>query len=224
MVLSFILLAALPAVCGQLHDLAVEAGLLYFGTETDNISLDRKDYQDILRNTSLFGQIVAGNSQKFDQTEPTQDNFDFTNGDAITDIAGKTGQLLRCHNLVWHQQLPEFVTSGTFSADELTDIMKNHITKVMKHYKNQCYAWDVVNEALDDDGSFRSSPWFDTIGEDFIQIAFETAAQVASDADDDVKLYYNDFGIEFPGVKSDAAQKCQLYTRFVSCIDKAYLY
>lgn len=202
-----ILLALFPAVHGQLHDLAVEAGLLYFGTETDNISLDRDDYQAILRNTSLFGQIVAGNSQKFDQTEPTQDNFDFTNGDAITDIAGETGQLLRCHNLVWHQQLSAFVTEGTFSADELTDIMKNHITNVMQHYEGQCYAWDVVNEALDDDGSFRSSPWFDTIGEDFIRIAFETAAQVAADGNDDVKLYYNDFGIETPGVKSDAAQK-----------------
>lgn len=133
----FLAALAFPCIFGQLHDLAVESGLLYFGSETDNISLDRSDYQDILRNTTLFGQIVAGNSQKFDQTEPTQGEFDFTNGDAITDIAGETGQLLRCHNLVWHQQLPEFITTGTFSADELTDIMKNHITKVMKHYENQ---------------------------------------------------------------------------------------
>lgn len=133
----FLLGALSPIAHAQLHDLAVEAGLLYFGTETDNISLDRQDYQDILRNTSLFGQIVPANSQKFDQTEPTQGNFVFTNGDAITDIAGETGQLLRCHNLVWHQQLSQFVTTGQFSAAELTDIMKNHITKVMQHYENQ---------------------------------------------------------------------------------------
>lgn len=71
----------------------------------------------------------------------------------------------------------------------------------------RCYAWDVVNEVVDDDGTLRSSPWFDTIGEDYIRIAFETAAEVAAAANDPVKLYYNDFGIEFPGVKSDAAQK-----------------
>lgn len=71
----------------------------------------------------------------------------------------------------------------------------------------RCYAWDVVNEVLADDGTLRSSPWFDTIGEDYIRIAFETAAAVAKAANDPVKLYYNDFGIEFPGVKSDAAQK-----------------
>jgi endo-1,4-beta-xylanase len=79
--------------------------------------------------------------------------------------------------------------------------MKNHITTTVTHYKGQCYAWDVVNEALEDDGSFRKSVFFTTIGEAYIKIAFETAAAT----DPDVKLYYNDFSIENPGKKATGA-------------------
>jgi endo-1,4-beta-xylanase len=71
----------------------------------------------------------------------------------------------------------------------------------MTHYKGQCYAWDVVNEALESDGSFRESVFFKTIGESYIKIAFDIAAA----ADPDVKLYYNDFSIENPGPKATGA-------------------
>lgn len=80
--------------------------------------------------------------------------------------------------------------------------MKNHIANEVTHYKGQCYCWDVVNEALNDDGTYRSDVFYNTIGTEYIPIAFETAAQY----DPDVKLYYNDYNIEYSGAKATAAQ------------------
>lgn len=139
---------------------------------------------------------------KWDSIEPQPNKFSFTAGDKIASLAKANGQLLRCHNLVWHQQLPAWVTGGTWTKDTLTAALKNHITNEVTHYKGQCYAWDVVNEALEDNGTFRNDVFFRVLGQDYIKIAFETAAA----ADPDTKLYYNDFNIESPGKKSTAAQ------------------
>ncbi|KAL5322193.1 hypothetical protein ACEPPN_010163 [Leptodophora sp. 'Broadleaf-Isolate-01'] len=192
----------LPFSTAQLHDAAKSAGLQYYGTETESVSFADQAYQAVLKNTSEFGQITPGNSMKWDSIEPQPGKFSFTGGDAIAALAKVNNQLLRCHTLVWHQQLPLWVTNGTWTAESLTSALQNHITNEVNHYKGQCFAWDVVNEALNDNGTFRNSVFFRVIGQDYIKIAFEAAAA----ADPDVKLYYNDFGTEFPGAKSNAAQ------------------
>nr|BBC47920.1 xylanase [Penicillium sp.] len=181
---------------------AVALGKKYFGTATDNPELTDTAYVAQLNNTQDFGQITPGNSQKWDATEPSQNTFTFTNGDVIADLAEANGQKLRCHNLVWYEQLPSWVSSGTWTNATLLAAMKNHITNVVTHYKGQCYAWDVVNEGLNDDGTYRDNIFYQYIGEAYIPIAFATAAA----ADPSVKLYYNDYNIESAGAKSTAAQ------------------
>ncbi|KAJ5871213.1 uncharacterized protein N7529_003566 [Penicillium soppii] len=186
-----------------LHTSAVAKGKLYFGSATDNPELTDTAYLAQLSNTDDFGQITPGNAQKWDATEPTQNTFSFTKGDVVADLAAKNGQKLRCHNLVWHSQLPSWVSSGTWTNATLIAAMKNHITNVATHYKGKCYAWDVVNEALNEDGTYRDSIFYQTIGEAYIPIAFAAAAA----ADPDVKLYYNDYNIESAGSKSTGAQR-----------------
>ena len=158
-------------------------------------------YVAVLSNTSEWGQITPGNSQKWDATEPRDGTFTFANGDVVTDLAEKNSQILRCHNLVWYSQLPSRVSGGIWTNETLLAVMKTHITTEVTHYKGQCYAWDVVNEALNDNATFRTDVFYNTIGEAYIQIAFETAAA----ADPTAKLYYNDYNIETAGSKATAA-------------------
>ena len=175
-------------------------GLLYFGTATDNPANDAA-YTKALSNSSDFGQITPANQQKWDAIEPDEGQFTFTRADAIVSLATENGQMMRCHNLVWHQQLPAWVTGGTWTKATLTAALQAHVTGEVTHYKGKCYAWDVVNEALNDDGTFRSDVFMKIIGEDYIRIAFEAAAA----ADPQAKLYYNDFSIETPSPKTTAA-------------------
>lgn len=117
-------------------------------------------------------------------------------------MAKTNGQLLRCHNLLWYQEAPSWLTSTTWTNASLIAAIQTHITNEVTHYKGQCYAWDVVNEALNDDGTFRSWTVYNTIGPAYIPIAFAAAAA----ADPSAKLYYNDYNIESAGAKATAAQ------------------
>ncbi|KAG0160855.1 hypothetical protein PDIDSM_8386 [Penicillium digitatum] len=186
-----------------LNTAAVAKGKLYFGSATDNPELTDAAYLAQLSNTDDFGQITPGNAQKWMQTEPSQNTFSYTKGDVIANLAATNGQKLRCHNLVWHSQLPNWVSSGSWTNATLLAAMKNHITNVVTHYKGECYSWDVVNEALNEDGTYRNNVFYQHIGEAYLPIAFATAAA----ADPDVKLYYNDYNIESAGSKSNGAQR-----------------
>ncbi|KAL6228639.1 hypothetical protein BDW75DRAFT_251133 [Aspergillus navahoensis] len=186
-----------------LHEAALAAGLQYFGSATDNPELSDAPYLAQLSNTADFGQITPGNSQKWDSTEPSQGTFSFANGDVIADLADSNGQYLRCHTLLWHQQLPSWVTSGSWTNATLIAAMQNHITNVVTHYKGRCIHWDVVNEALNEDGTYRTNIFYTTIGEAYIPIAFAAAAA----ADPDVKLYYNDYNLEYGGNKAAGGRR-----------------
>ncbi|KAL4739337.1 glycoside hydrolase superfamily [Aspergillus similis] len=185
-----------------LHEAALAAGLEYFGTATDNGELTDIPYVTQLNNTADFGQITPGNAQKWDSTEPSQGTFSFTKGDVIADLADANGQYLRCHTLVWHNQLPSWVTSGSWTNATLTAVLQNHITNVVTHYKGRCIHWDVVNEALNEDGTYRTNIFYTTIGEAYIPIAFAAAAA----ADPNVKLFYNDYNLEYGGSKAAGAR------------------
>lgn len=173
-----------------LNTAAKAFGKLYFGSATDNNELTDLEYVAILSDSNEFGQITPGNSMKWDTIEPSRGTFNYANGDAIAELAEKNGQLLRCHTLVWYNQLPSWVTNGGFDNATLIEILQNHITEEVTHYKGKCYAWDVVNEAISDDSGapLRDNIFLSTIGEAYMPIAFAAAAA----ADPDAKLYYND--------------------------------
>jgi endo-1,4-beta-xylanase len=180
-----------------LQSLAAAKGR-YFGSATDNPELTDAAYVAILG--SEFGQITPGNSMKWDTIEPSRGTFSYTKGDAVVALAKSNSQIVRGHTLVWHSQLPSWVSNGGFSATELDSVMKNHITNEVTHYKGQLYAWDVVNEPFNEDGSFRTSVFYNTLGVNYIANAFRYARA----ADPTAKLYLNDYNIDGPGAKSDA--------------------
>ncbi|KAI0775067.1 glycoside hydrolase superfamily [Trametes elegans] len=199
---AFALLAALTigVVHAGLHTLAKAAGKLYFGSATDNPELSDSAYVAKLGDAAEFGQITPGNSMKWDATEPTRGQFTFTNGDVVANLAKQNGQLLRGHNCVWHNQLPNWVSNGQFTAEDLTDVIQTHCGTLVGHYKGQIYSWDVINEPFNDDGTWRQDVFYNTLGTDFIPIALKAARS----ADPDAKLYINDYNIEQSGAKSTA--------------------
>jgi len=93
------------------------------------------------------------------------------------------------------------VSSGTWTKDSLTKVIETHMNNVMGHYKGQCYAWDVVNEAVADDGNWRDNVFLKTFGTDYLPLSFN----LAKAADPDTKLYYNDYNLEYNGAKTDRA-------------------
>ena len=149
-----------------------------------------------------FAMITPANSMKMNLIQPTQGVFDYTDTDALAAWAKQNGLEFRGHPLVWHTQTPDWFTKPDtpWTADQMTDIMYKHIDGLMGHYVGQFPYWDVVNEAVDvnkDTGvwGFRSTPWHDTIGDNFIELAFNHAHA----ADPAAELLYNDYNIEQKG-------------------------
>ncbi|MEV8021437.1 endo-1,4-beta-xylanase [Streptomyces sp. NPDC086554] len=199
-------LAAAPAThaasphrhrAATLDDLARQHGR-YFGSAVDNPELADTAYSDLLG--SEFGQTTPGNGMKWDATEPRRGVFDFTAGDEIVNYAHAKGLKVRGHTLLWHSQLPNWLTSGTWTADELRAILKSHITQVVKHNRGKVFAWDVANEIMNEDGTYRQSIFYKTLGPGYVADALRWARA----ADPNVKLYLNDYNVEGLGAKSDA--------------------
>ncbi|TFK74187.1 endo-1,4-beta xylanase [Pluteus cervinus] len=190
----------LPGSREGLSQVAKAAGKLYFGSATDNPTLTDEPYISILSDNHQFTQITPANSMKWETVEPQRGVFNFTGGDQIVAFAKKNGQIVRGHTCVWHSQLAPWVAAGNFDNSTLQQIVKDHTTAVVSHWKGQIYAWDVVNEIFNDDGTWRPSPFSDIIGPSFVELAFRTAHK----ADPNAKLYLNDYNIDGLGPKSTA--------------------
>ena len=146
-----------------------------------------------------FNSLTAENAMKMAPLQPKEGEFYWKAADSIVNFAVKNGIKIRGHNLCWHQQTPDWMFKDgdkQVSKETLLKRLKTHINTVVGRYKGKIYAWDVVNEAIDDNPAnfLRNSKWFEICGEDFITKAFE----YAHEADPGAKLYYNDYNSELP--------------------------
>jgi len=158
--------------------------------------LDEPEYKEVVDTHASL--VVAENVMKWETTEAADDEWDFAEGDRLAEYASSTGKKLYGHTLVWHSQLPGWVKA--LDADAMQEAMEDHVRTQAEHYRGRVFAWDVVNEAVDDDGSRRDdSPFQQTLGDGYIADAF----RVAHEADPDAQLCYNDYDIEGVNAKSD---------------------
>jgi endo-1,4-beta-xylanase len=143
-----------------------------------------------------FNATTPENVLKWEQVHPELGRYDFANADRYVEFGRANGMFIIGHTLVWHSQTPRWVFSDgagrPVSRDTLLARMRDHIQTVVARYRGRIKGWDVVNEALNEDGTLRATPWLQIIGKDYLVKAFEFARA----ADPEAELYYNDYSLE----------------------------
>ena len=152
---------------------------------------------------SQFNAVTAENAMKWGRINPAKGDYHFDIADALVDYAEANDMKVIGHTLVWHSQTPDWVFENwrgrPVDRDVLLARLEQHMEKVAGRYAGRIHGWDVLNEAILDDGSWRDSPWRRILGEDYVATVFE----MAHEADPQADLYYNDYNMYLPG-KRDA--------------------
>lgn len=172
------------------------------GTALNSKQYSRQDMSGEQLIKSQFNSITPENVMKWESIHPHPDKYDFTGADKFVQFGKEEGMFIVGHTLIWHSQLPDWVVSKSSrkDAEEVLTRMKDHIFTVVGRYKGIIKGWDVVNEALEENGTLRNSDYMKVLGESYISKAFEMAAQ----ADPEAELYYNDYNIEQPAKREGA--------------------
>lgn len=146
--------------------------------------------------TEHFNSITPENIMKWEEVHPKPGQYNFEMTDRYVAFGEKHKMQIIGHTLVWHNQVPDWVFEDApgkpASRETVLARLKEHIFTVMGRYRGRIHGWDVVNEAVMQDGSWRRSRWYESIGEDYAQKAFEFARE----ADPGAELYYNDFDLD----------------------------
>ena len=190
----------------SLREAAGASGVL-IGTAVRPAQLSEAAYASTLARE--FNMVEPEDALKWEVVHPERESFDFSQADQIVDFASRHGMKVRGHTLVWHRQNPQWLTSGKYSSGELAQILEHHIKTVVGHYRGKIFAWDVVNEAIDElhPGTLRSTIWRDQPG---IGLAgsgtsyIERCFRWAHEADPQALLFYNEAEAETVNRKSDA--------------------
>ncbi len=157
--------------------------------------------------STQYGELEAENAMMMRYLLPQTGSYDFTNADLLVSFAKQNSMLVRGNHLVWYAYLPTWLTSGNYTPAQLSVILQNYISTVAGHYAGEVYAWNVVNEPFNDDGSMRPSLWYDSPGIGFAgqgTAYIEQALKWAHTADPTAKLFVNENHAEALNAKSDA--------------------
>ncbi len=163
-----------------------------------------------------FESVTAENAMKMGPIHPKEGEFFWADADAIVNFAQTNKLKIRGHTLCWHNQTPSWLFKDAQGSDVTKEVLlkrlKDHITAVVGRYKGKIYAWDVVNEVIDDDNAkyFRESPWYKICGEEFVAKAFE----YAHEANPNALLFYNDYNTESAGKRE------RIYKMLKGLLDK----
>jgi endo-1,4-beta-xylanase len=198
--------AALGVLAAQsspaLKDVAPKG--LRIGVAVNQRTSDGRDPGSLATIAKQFNSITAENLLKWERVHPEPARYDFAPADRYVELGAAHGMFVVGHVLLWHQQTPAWVFAGEggtpLDRETALQRLRAHITTVAGRYRGRVHAWDVVNEALEEDGTLRKTPWLAAIGEDYVAKAFEFARA----ADPDAELYYNDYNLWKPA-KRDAA-------------------
>lgn len=202
-----------PTVLPQLKQ--VYHGAFYVGVAMNAAQAAGKDQRGDALIDAQFNSISPENALKWDHTEPRNGQFTFDEGDAFVAYGEKHGMAIIGHNLVWHSQLPSWVSEpepgqAALTREVLLQRLRRHIMTVAGRYKGRILGWDVVNEAiLDGSGDYRDSIFYRLIGKEYLVLAFKWAHE----ADPHAELYYNEYNLDQDDRKRDRAVELVKYLR-----------
>jgi endo-1,4-beta-xylanase len=172
------------------------AGSFLVGAALNEAQFTEQDQRGAAIVKAQFNTITPENVLKWQSVHPRRGEYDFAAPDKYVAFGERNGMFIVGHTLVWHQQTPRWVfedaSGAPVSRDTLLARLRDHIQTVVGRYRGRVKGWDVVNEAVDEDGTLRKTPWLSIIGEDYLVKAFE----FAHEADPAAELYYNDYSVE----------------------------
>jgi endo-1,4-beta-xylanase len=191
---SAILVTAIVSVstAQSLREQADHAGVL-IGAAVRSSQLPEPAYASTLARE--FDLVEPEDAMKWPTLRPDKTTFDFRQGDEVVRFARTYQMKVRGHSLVWGRYNPDWLTQGQFTTKQLSHLLREHITKVIKHYRGEVFAWDVVNEALDENGQVRDSIWYNQPGIGLAKKGtayIEQAFRWAHKADPQALLFYNE--------------------------------
>jgi endo-1,4-beta-xylanase len=164
------------------------------------LSITKLKNSDIYRTVAgtEFSSVTPENAMKMVNLAPSRkDQYSWADADYLVDFAKNNNMRIHGHCLVWHQSLPSWINSFSGTKDDWKALLHDYITTVVDHFKGKVASWDVVNEALMDDGTLRQTIWLTKIGWEYVELAF----RYAHEADPNAVLFYNDYGQEYSKVK-----------------------